>query len=129
MTRPSRGRDGITVDLSGLDGLADKLAGLPDEILAAAREAVRESAEDVQRETLLNVRKDTGQLQRDLKIRYRKSGLLAQIGWFDRRSFYAWFHEFGTSSIPARPALGPAIEAERQHIGKRVADAIRRVLP
>lgn len=129
MARPSRGRDGITVEITGLDRLADRIGELSEEILAAARKAVKESAEDVQRETLLNVRKDTGNLQRWLKVRYRKEGLHAEVGWFNKAAYYAWFHEFGTKTIKANPALGPAIEAERHRIGDRISDEVRRALP
>ena len=121
-------RSGITVRIEGLDRLRDHLDQLPEEILTALRTAVRESAEDVQRETLLNVRKDTGNLQRKLKIRYEKDGLRAEVGWFDRDDYYASFQEHGTKSITALPALGPAIEAERGRIGKRISQEIRQEL-
>jgi HK97 gp10 family phage protein len=121
-------RTGITVEIQGLDHLADQLDELPQKVKEALLRAVRESAEDVQRETLVNVRKDSGRLQRKLKIRYKAKGLRAEVGWFDQDAYYAWFQEHGTRSIPARPALGPAIEAERHRIRERVSAEIRREL-
>ncbi len=63
-----------------------------------------------------------------MDIRYRDGGLRAEVGWFDRPDYYAAFHEFGTRSIPARPALGPAIEAERRVLPERIAAIIREAL-
>jgi HK97 gp10 family phage protein len=128
--RPRGGgaRTGLTVEIEGLDRLAERLDELPDQIREALLRAVRESAEDVQRETLLNVPRRTGLLQRRLTIRYKNKGLRAEVGWFAADAYYAWFHEFGTKSIPARPALGPAIEAERHRIRDRIAAEIRQEL-
>jgi HK97 gp10 family phage protein len=124
----SGARGGITIRIEGLDHLADRLKDMPEQVTAALRRAVKESAEDIKRETLLNVRKDTGNLQRKLAIRYEQEGLRAEVGWFDRDDYYAHFHEFGTKSIPARPALGPAVEAERGKIRDRLTDELRREL-
>jgi HK97 gp10 family phage protein len=126
--RHASGRSDITVRIEGLDRLRDRLAELAPEVQAALLRAVKESAEDVQRETLLNVRKDSGNLQRKLDIRYEQGGLRAEVGWFDRDAYYARFQEFGTKSIPARPALTPAIEAERNRIRERISVEIRREL-
>ncbi|WP_033818883.1 HK97-gp10 family putative phage morphogenesis protein [Kitasatospora sp. MBT63] len=128
--RPPGGgtRSGLTVSIEGLERLRPRLSELAEEIVTALRKAVRESAEDVRRETLLNVRKDTGTLQRKLDIRYKAEGLRAEVGWFDRDAYYAAFQEFGTKSITARPALGPAIEAERNRIKDRLSDELRREL-
>lgn len=128
--RPAGGDSGsgLTVSITGLDHLAERLEDLPDQIRTALLRAVKESAEDVQRETLLNVRKDSGDLQRHLKIRYEKKGLRAKVGWFNDADYYARFNEFGTVSIRARPALRPAIEAERGRIRERISDEIRKEL-
>ncbi|MET9396282.1 HK97-gp10 family putative phage morphogenesis protein [Kitasatospora sp. NPDC002965] len=129
--RPPAGggaRSGLTVQVHGLERLVERLREMPDEIQTVMRRVVRESAIDVQRETLLNVRKDTGKLQRTLDIRYTNDGLKAEVGWFERDSFYAAFQEFGTKSIPARPALGPAIEGERNRIRDRLIAELNQAL-
>lgn len=126
--RGGAGRSGLTVRIEGLERLRARLEELPAEVTAALQRAVKESAEDVRRETLLNVRKDSGQLQRDLDIRYGAGGLRAEVGWFKREDYYAHFHEFGTRSIPARPALGPAIEGERGRIRDRISAELKKEL-
>lgn len=128
--RPSGGgaRSGITIEIEGLDRLRERLEQLPEAIKAALLRAVKESAEDIKRETLLNVRHNTGNLQRELDIRYKSGGLRAEVGWFNRPDYYAAFNEFGTKSIPAKPALGPAVEAERGKIRERLSEELRREL-
>lgn len=39
---------------------------------------------------------------------------------------YGLYQEMGTSRIPARPFLGPAVEAERQNFISRLAEALNR---
>ncbi|MFD9064185.1 HK97-gp10 family putative phage morphogenesis protein [Kitasatospora purpeofusca] len=128
--RPAGGgsRSGLTVQVHGLEQLVKQLEAMPDQVQAALRRVVEESAEDVRREALLNVRKNTGTLQRTLDIRYSHNNLRAEVGWFNRDSFYAAFQEFGTKSIPARPALGPAIEGERNRIRERVVTELNEQL-
>ncbi|MGW2547494.1 HK97-gp10 family putative phage morphogenesis protein [Kitasatospora sp. NPDC001574] len=128
--RPTGGgaRSGLTVQVHGLERLIGQLEAMPDAVQAAGRRVVKESAVDVQRETLLNVRKNEGTLQRTLDIRYSRGGLKAEVGWFDPNSYYAAFHEFGTKSISAKPALGPAIEGERNRIRERVITEINEEL-
>jgi hypothetical protein len=38
-----------------------------------------------------------------------RQGPFADVAW-DREHFYMSFHEFGTQHLPARPALGPALD-------------------
>lgn len=37
------------------------------------------------------------------------TGPYADVSW-DRDHFYMGFHEFGTAHLPARPAVGPALD-------------------
>jgi len=39
-------------------------------------------------------------------------------------AFYGVFHEFGTSRMPARPYLGPAVEANRSYFDQAVGDLL-----
>lgn len=39
--------------------------------------------------------------------------------------FYWWFHEFGTSKMPARPFLRPAFEANQEKIKQAMARRLR----
>lgn len=111
--------------MQGIEQLRDGLEELPDEIKAALRRAVREAAEAMRDDVQATVRKDTGNLHDSVAIRYSDEDLRAEIGWRDRNDRYATYHEFGTSRIPARPALGPAAAAERQRIVGRIRELIR----
>lgn len=118
---------GIRVQVEGGDRLRRRLEDLEPELIEACKDAIAASAEQVQRETAASVRVDSGRLRRTVRIRYGAGGLIAQVGWFDADSYYAVFHEFGTSSIPAQPALQPALEGERNELPDRIRTEIRRV--
>ncbi len=49
------------------------------------------------------------------------------MGWSDPdTAVYAAVHEHGTRAIPAKPALGPALEIERTRIVGRITEEVRR---
>ncbi|WP_327268811.1 HK97 gp10 family phage protein [Streptomyces sp. NBC_01218] len=121
-------RTGVTVSIEGLDALRERLAELTPAIRAAAFRALRESAEAVRDETRSAVRVDTHNLQTSVKARFENNRLRAEVGWWDADDRYAQYQEFGTRRTPARPALGPAIEAERTRIGDRIRAEVRRAL-
>lgn len=127
--RPARTRrSGVQVNIVGLEALRDRVDDLASEIRAAAFRALKESAEAVRSDTARAVRVDSTNLQRSVNARFHNNQLRAEIGWWDRDDLYAILHEFGTRRIPARPALGPAIEAERTKIGDRIRAEVRRAL-
>ncbi|MEU1219225.1 HK97-gp10 family putative phage morphogenesis protein [Streptomyces microflavus] len=136
MARRGRGRgrgggtrsSGITVSIEGLDALRDQLADLTPTIRAAGFKALQDSAEAIRSDASGGVRVDSGNLQRSAKARFHNSRLRAEIGWWDTDDRYVIFHEFGTRKIPARPVLGPAIEAERTKIAARIQAEVRRAL-
>lgn len=117
-----------TVQIEGLDRLIQQLEALVPELEAAAKRAVKESAEAVQAQTRQNVRVDTGNLRDQVDIEYKDNGLTAIVGWKNRHDWYASIHEHGTSRIPAQPSLGPALEAERAKFEERLRQEIRRAL-
>ncbi|WP_181786644.1 HK97-gp10 family putative phage morphogenesis protein [Streptomyces phytophilus] len=117
-----------TVRITGLSRLRVQLEDLEDDVLAALKKAVRDGAESVQGDTRQRVRVDTGTLRDDVAVRFEDSGLTALVGWFKDRDYYARFHEYGTRRMPASPALGPALEAERTRMRARITDEVRRVL-
>ncbi|MFE2936665.1 HK97-gp10 family putative phage morphogenesis protein [Streptomyces sp. NPDC059278] len=118
-----------TVRIEGMDRLRRRLDELAPVIIAAAKKAVAESAEEVQADARRGVRVDTGNLRNKVAIHYENEGLKAEVGWKDRHDWYAALHEHGTRRIPARPALGPAIEAERSKFADRIRAEVRKVLP
>lgn len=117
----------VTVRVTGLEELAKRLDELPEEIKAALRRAVKDSAEAVKKETQQAVRIDTTNLREKVDITYSESGLTAHVGWSDADTArYATLHEHGTRTITANPALGPALEVERTRIIARITDEVRR---
>ncbi|MFF7365817.1 HK97-gp10 family putative phage morphogenesis protein [Streptomyces sp. NPDC008125] len=118
----------MQVSVQGLDALRDRLEELAPTLRAACHRALVQSAEAIRDDTARAVRVDTGNLRDSVKVRTRNSELVAEIGWWDRDDRYASIHEFGTRRIPARPALGPATEAERARIGARIQAEVRRAL-
>lgn len=124
MARRSRG---VTVDVSGLRQARGRLEELPRELKDACRRAVADGAEAVKEQTESTVPVDSGHLSRNVRVRRREGGLSADVGWFDKKSYYAAFIEHGTESIRAQPTLGPALEAERPRLPRRLRDEIRKL--
>lgn len=125
MARRSRG---ITVDISGLRQARGRLEDLPGELKDACRRAIKDGAEAVKETTETLVPVDTGHLSRNVRVRLRERGLSADVGWFDKKSYYAAFIEHGTESIRAEPSLGPALEEERPRLPARIRAEIRRLV-
>lgn len=123
-----RGRGGATVRIVGLEQLRNRLAELEPELVEASKRAVEASAEAVRDETRQNVRVKTGNLRDKVGIHYSSDHLKAAVGWKDRADWYAAAQEFGTKSIPAQPALGPAMEAERARFEARLRAEVERIL-
>ncbi|MFH9957312.1 HK97-gp10 family putative phage morphogenesis protein [Streptomyces roseolus] len=123
-----RGRARGRTRIHGTDRLRRRLAELGGVVLDASTAAVQASAEAVQAGTRDRVRVDTGNLRDHVGIYYARGGLAAQVGWKDRADWYATANELGTRSMPAQPALGPALEEERARFEARLRDEIRRRL-
>lgn len=126
--RRGGGGGAIRVEIQGLDALRARLEELAPTIRAAAFKALKESAEAVRSEAAANVRVDTHNLQRSAKARFENNRLRAEIGWWDSDDLYAALLEHGTRRIPARPVLGPALEAERTKISARIQAEVRRAM-
>jgi HK97 gp10 family phage protein len=119
----------ITVEIEGLDRLADQLEELQTSIRAACFKALKESAEAVVNGTQQKVAVDSHNLHRSVKARYENYRLRAEIGWWDQDDHYSIEQEFGTKKMPANPSLGPALEQERNKIDARIKAEVKKVLP
>jgi HK97 gp10 family phage protein len=80
---------------------------------------------------------DTGELKSAIKIRAgktRRGSLAVEVrvgeGDFKGDQYYAAFHEFGTSKMPARPFLRPALDSvgpeARDVAMKAIRDGVER---
>lgn len=121
-------RSGMTVEIQGLARLRQQLEDVDEEILAAIKKAVEESAEAVKADTARDVPKDSGNLGRKVDVKYQDDGFTATVGWHDPDDYYARYLEAGTRRRPARPSLGPALEAERARYRGRLTEEVRRAL-
>ncbi|MFF2774858.1 HK97-gp10 family putative phage morphogenesis protein [Streptomyces sp. NPDC058052] len=122
------GRNPVTVRITGIERLRERLASLDAEVVKGLKEGVTASAEAVRDETARTVRRDSGNLSETVDVRYEEDGLIARVGWFEDPEFYAHFAENGTRSFPAQPSLRPALEAERGRYRARLTEAVRRAL-
>lgn len=116
------------VTIEGLAELRQRLDELGEQIRQGAEKAIEESAEAVRDDAQQQVRVDTGALKRGLKAYVRKAKLEADVGWRDPELYYAKYQEFGTTRIPANPALTAAAEAERRRLPGRVTEDVRRAI-
>jgi HK97 gp10 family phage protein len=96
-------------------------------------QAVRKAVEDASKEVVANAQRrvhvDTGNLKSSLDYTMADGKKIkSEIGWKDRDDRYAVWQEFGTQAMPARPALGPAFNAEKRKIVRRIGDAINAVI-
>lgn len=115
----------VRVSARDLRRIQAEFAELPEQIKRGAQDAVEESGEAVREEVSRTVRKDTGRLSERVRVRHVGAlGLTADVGWFDRDTYYAQFQEFGTSSITADPVLTRAAEQERRRFPRRLKDHI-----
>jgi HK97 gp10 family phage protein len=121
-------RRGQAVTFEGLDELLRDLADLGPEIIAATMRAVEAGSEQIRDDTRAGVRVDTGALRAGVEAIVNRKRQEARIGWRDPKLYYVLFEEFGTSSIPANPALFTAAEAERVRFPDRVAAEVRKAI-
>ncbi|MGI5443391.1 HK97-gp10 family putative phage morphogenesis protein [Streptomyces shenzhenensis] len=116
------------MSIEGLPELRRRLEELPAEVRAACFRALRSSVGAVVDGAKGNVKVDTGNLRSGVKARFENSRLRAEVGWWDRDDSYAVWQEFGTRRMLARPALGPALEEEKQHLPDRIKAEVRRAV-
>lgn len=122
---------GFSVNVEGMDALRRRLENLAAEVQAGARAAIRETATEAREEMKRRVPVDTGALRRNITSRVQPSKLTAEIG--PRRGagvHYAYWVEFGTSSMPAQPFARPAAERAREvfpkNLRKHVGDELKK---
>ena len=111
----------IKVDSRDLNKVHRRLNRLPRDITEGAQDAVKESGEWIRDDVATHVGVFRGRLKSRIRMRAIGTlGLTADVGWFDKDTYYAQFVEFGTSSITANPVLTRAGEVERTQFPRRV---------
>lgn len=116
-------------DVIGLDDLTKKFPHFVTILQDAARDAIKEAAENLETNAKRDAPKDTGRMARGIKTEYSKGGLIAEVAERDpERTHIARFIEEGTSSIPAQPFMGPNANRERRRLATRVEQQIKKRL-
>ena len=111
----------IRINDRDLNRISARFAELPAQITEGAQNAVDESGEAIREEVERDVRVNTGRLKNRIRVRKIGAlGLTADVGWFDRDTYYAQFLEFGTEKIDADPVLTRASEEERGRFPERL---------
>jgi HK97 gp10 family phage protein len=119
----------VSVSIQGSEALLRQLDHVTSRMHQAVRQAVQESSQAVVNGTKRRVHVDTGNLKSSVSYDLSSGPRIkSEIGWKDRDDQYALWQEFGTRSMPARPALGPAFNVEKRKIARRIADAINGVI-
>ncbi len=112
----------------GMPQLERALDQWSDELKAAVRDVVRESAEELRDDERDHVPVDTGQTRDGIDIEYSNDDLSAEVGQSDsERAHIAEFLENGTSSMAARPYAAPAAELQRARLPGRIAAKVSRI--
>lgn len=127
--RRAGGRSSISATVEGSDRLAAQLQDASTEMFRAVQRAIKESADAIADDTKQRVHVDTGNLRHSVSVRVDMGPVTkAEIGWRDRDDRYALWQEFGTRAMPARPALGPAANAEKRKLPDRIKAAVNGVI-
>lgn len=122
-----------TVNVSGLAELEAALDRAGEHVRAALVDAVAVEVRAVVRDARARVRYDTGDLHDSIGGEFADGGLSAEVGPqssrsrapADRHAQKAQVNEFGRSSMPAQPYMGPAAERSRHRWPRRAADAVK----
>jgi HK97 gp10 family phage protein len=136
--------DSVTMEISGLKELADKMRAMgPDIARNALRAGVGEAARALRDEAKQTNPDDTGRTDRALYAKLIKEQSSDHQATYyvgarsgkrerkrDRDAWYWRFVEFGTVKMPARPFLRPAFEKLKMQavdlIAARIAARIKR---
>lgn len=121
--------DSVTLEISGLKELADKMRSLGPELnKKALRAGVSAAARIVRDDARARNPDDTGKTEKAIISKYvkKESNNFKQtyIVTVHRRAWYWRFVEFGTANLAARPFLRPAFEASKSKLVAAIASRI-----
>ena len=119
----------VNVQIEGLNDLLAKINTSKDITKTAVAAAIATVADEVAKEAQANhsFENKTGNLEASimaLPVEETDDGKL--VGVVQAGMEYAYWVEFGTSKMPARPYLTPAVEANKQNLLDTIAAAIDR---
>lgn len=124
----------MKVEFTGLEEMSSRLKSLSnsDHI---RDEAVKDSAEYFKGKLEENVysyglKHRSGRSEESFVVDSKIVDGTIEVGLSNQNNdaFYLYFHEYGTSKMPARPFMRPTFESEIENIEKTMADVVRRGL-
>lgn len=109
-------------EVEGLDNLMAKIEAMGKKGANIQDDALQQAAKPILADAIKNAPEDTGKLKKGLKISkaFNKKGIRYVYVGTDKKDpqspFYAFFLEFGTSKMSARPFLRPAYENNKKQV-------------
>lgn len=120
--------DTMTVKIEGLDVLDRRLKELGNKGAGKVlKKALRAAAKPVKKEAQARVAVDEGELKKAIFTSVtvtNKWGATARVG-YKKHAFWGLFIEKGTSKMPARPFLRPALDTKGKEAVDIFADKLR----
>jgi HK97 gp10 family phage protein len=111
--------------------LAAKFRALPEAAKRAMAEDIESAAGTIERSAKRRAPKDEGGLREGIAVQILDGGMRVIISALriatrgKLRANIAWFVEFGTQKMPARPFLFPAWRASRNRLRRRIRTRVR----
>ena len=123
----------MELDVSGYNELLRKIRKMAngEEI---EKRSVTKAGEHLKKRLEANVyqfglKRRTGKMEDSVMISEYKDGKLdVGISNQHNEAFYAYFHEIGTSKMPARPVLRPLFVREKKNLERIIAEETRKRL-
>jgi HK97 gp10 family phage protein len=125
---------GIDVDLTGLGDLLDEVDLMVAKPTKAVGEILNRAGQPILRDlqTTTAFEDKSGKLRGSFKIsklRDTRAGKkLVWVGDVDREALHGWLLEYGTSKMPARPFLEPAVVRNEDEVFDIMTEGLREVL-
>lgn len=124
----------MKVEFTGLEEMRNRLEKMSNSN-RIRDEAVKEGAEYFKGKLEENVyanglKERTGKSKESFVVDNKIIDGTIEVGLSNQKNdaFYLYFHEYGTSKMPARPFMRPTFENEKGNIEKTMADVVRRGL-
>ena len=124
----------MQVNFSGLDELRNRLSAMAnrDNVEKKTLEKAGEYLKDKLEENVYSfgLKKRTGKSEKSFVLSREVTNGVTYVGLSNQNNdaFYLYFHEHGTSKLPARPFMRPTFEQEKDNIKNIMAKELRRGL-
>lgn len=115
------GRNGVTINFSGLDDLVKGFSHQPAVIKNEATRIINTVAGKVEKTAYQNSPKDTGYLSQHIMAE-PKGALNAQV---IATANYSIYLEMGTRKAPAQPYMGPAVKAHEKDLYTMLSNLLK----